>query len=95
MITKKQFLEGTLASYRKEYAVKTNEELIPHVFSSTTMGVCLELAGVLKVDEHPTEAGYIEGRGGLFHSIGYTDENGEAQVVILTTREFYRLLPDE
>lgn len=84
-----EFKESSTDRYLMDYK---DEELIPFIFSSTSLGISLEHLGVITKEKYPTEFEYLSHRGGIFQTY-YDKESGE--VCFLTFRELLSLLPDE
>ena len=92
MMTKKQFCRMVLENNKHELGVKTDKELIPHVFSSTSLGIALEFLGVITNESHPDICEYLASRGGVLY--GYYDTELQ-DVKQLSFRELLSLLPDD
>ena len=84
-----EFKESSTDRYLMDYK---DEELIPFIFSSTSLGISLEHLGVITKEKYPIEFEYLSHRGGIFQT-HYDKESGE--VYFLTFRELLSLLPDE
>ena len=84
-----EFKESSTDRYLMEYK---DEELVPFIFSSTSLGISLEHLGVITKEKYPTEFEYLSHRGGIFQTY-YDKESGE--ICFLTFRELLSLLPDE
>ena len=84
-----EFKESSTDRYLMDYK---DEELVPFIFSSTSLGISLEYLGVITKEKYPTEFEYLSHRGGIFQTY-YDRETNE--VCFLTFRELLSLLPDE
>lgn len=93
MITKEMYCRKIIDEFKKNNALtnSSDDELVGHIFSSTSLGIALEYLGILNAEKYPAEYDYISSRGGL-KDIYYSIET--ETVNILTVREFIDLLPE-
>lgn len=82
MMTKKEYAESVVRTYSSNSNV---EQLVNDIYTSTSLGIALEVLGVITPEKRPKEYDYLQNRGGI-HSI---DNSG-----IVTEREFYNTLSD-
>lgn len=94
MMTRKRYCEAVIRDYMYEYNVEDPKDLIPKIFSSSTMAIALQELGYINPTDTPTENEYTNSRGGIMKSYA-TKVGDDIQVEILTFREFLDLLPNE
>ncbi len=80
MMTKKEYAESVVHAYANN---SDTEQLVNDIYISTSLGIALEVLGVITPEKHPKEYDYLQNRGGI-HSI---DSSG-----VITEREFYNTL---
>lgn len=66
------------------------EDLVPHVYGSTSLGIALEILGAIEKKKFPAVYEYLSSRAGI-HAIS----NINKEIHILTERELYDMLPEE
>lgn len=81
-MTKKEYAKYVVRTHGTNFNV---EQLVKDVYSSTSLGIALEVLGVITPEKYPEEYAYLQNRGGI-HSI---HNKG-----VVTEREFYETLPD-
>ena len=81
-MTKKEYAEHVVRTYKGKSSI---EQLVKNIYSSTSLGIALEILGVITPEKYPEEYDYLKNRGGIhsIHSKG-----------VVTEREFYETLPD-
>lgn len=84
-----EFKESSTDRYLMDYK---DEELVPFIFSSTSLGISLEFLGVITEEKYPTEFEYLSHRSGIFQT--YYDRETD-DIHYLSFRELLSLLPDE
>lgn len=93
MLTKEMFAKTVC----RTWAINNNrkdgdyESMVGDVYASTSLGIALEVLGVITPGKHINEYNYLADRGGL--STVYVDEK-TGEIYSLSTREIYDLLPD-
>lgn len=81
-MTKKEYAKCIVRIHGTNFDV---DQLVNDIYSSTSLGIALEVLGVITPEKYPEEYAYLQNRGGI-HSI---HNKG-----IVTEREFYETLPD-
>lgn len=81
-MTKKQYAKYVVRAHGTNFNV---EQLVKDIYSSTSLGIALEVLGVITPEKYPKEYAYLQNRGGI-HTI---NDKG-----VVTEREFYEMLPD-
>ena len=81
-MTKKEYAKYVVRTHGTNFNV---EQLVKDVYSSTSLGIALEVLGVIIPEKYPEEYAYLQNRGGI-HSI---HNKG-----VVTEREFYETLSD-
>lgn len=93
MLTKEMFAKTVC----RTWAINNNrkdgdyESMVGDIYASTSLGIALEVLGVITPGKHIDEYMYLSDRGGL--ATVYVDEK-TGKIYSLNTREIYDLLPD-
>ena len=74
--TKEKFCKAVLQPYMREYNAEKFEDLIPHVYGSSIMGICLQELGYIS---DPETIAYLNSRGGTV--LTYADKNGDVEIL--------------
>lgn len=82
-MTKKQYAKYVVRAHGTNFDV---DQLVNDIYSSTSLGIALEVLGVITPEKYPKEYAYLQNRGGI-HTI---NDKG-----VVTEREFYETLPDQ
>lgn len=82
VMTKKEYAKYVVRAHGTNFNV---EQLVKDIYSSTSLGIALEVLGVITPEKYPKEYDYLQNRGGI-HSI-----NNKG---VVTEREFYSTLSD-
>ena len=103
MITKKEYAAAVVSQFTSKLcndnAIENGEldGIEKYIYNSTSLGIALEVLGVITEEKHPNEYEYLSNRAGI-HTIGvpnYSKADGNQSINILTEREFYDMLPEE
>lgn len=81
-MTKKEYAKCIVRIHGTNFNEK---QLVNDVYISTSLGIALEVLGVITPEKYPEEYAYLQNRGGI-HSI---HNKG-----VVTEREFYETLSD-
>ena len=81
-MTKKEYAKYIVRAHGTNFDV---DQLVNDIYSSTSLGIALEVLGVITPEKYPKEYAYLQNRGGI-HTI---NDKG-----VVTEREFYETLPD-
>lgn len=81
-MTKKEYAKYVVRAHGTNFNV---EQLVKDIYFSTSLGIALEVLGVITPEKYSEEYDYLQNRGGI-HSI-----NSKG---VVTEREFYETLPD-
>ena len=81
-MTKKEYAKCIVRIHGTNFDV---DQLVNDIYSSTSLGIALEVLGVITPEKYPEEYAYLRNRGGI-HSI-----NNKG---VVTEREFYSTLSD-
>lgn len=92
MMTKEQFCRMIIAREKGVDHNRSDESLVPMIYSSTSLGIALETLGVITPEKYPTEYEYLQSRGGVLYA--YFDRKDE-EVYQISMRELLDLLPDK
>lgn len=82
MMTKKEYAKYIVRIHGNN---SNEKQLVNDVYTYTSLGIALEVLGVITPEKYPEEYDYLKNRGGI-HSIRNKG--------IVTEREFYETLPD-
>ena len=82
MMTKKEYAKCVVRIHGTNFNV---DQLVNDIYSYTSLGIALEVLGVITPEKYPEEYAYLQNRGGI-HSMSNKG--------IITEREFYETLPD-
>ena len=82
IMTKKEYAKCIVRIHGTNFNV---DQLVNDIYSSTSLGIALEVLGVITPEKYPEEYDYLQNRGGI-HTI-----NNKG---VVTEREFYETLPD-
>ena len=82
VMTKKEYAKYVIRAHGTNFNEK---QLVNDIYSSTSLGIALEVLGVITPEKYPKEYDYLQNRGGI-HSI-----NNKG---VVTEREFYSTLSD-
>lgn len=82
IMTKKEYAKYVVRAHGANFNV---DQLVNDIYSSTSLGIALEILGVITPEKYPKEYDYLQNRGGI-HSI-----NNKG---VVTEREFYGTLSD-
>lgn len=82
MMTKKEYAKCIVRIHGNN---SNEKQLVNDVYTYTSLGIALEVLGVITPEKYPEEYAYLQNRGGI-HSIRNKG--------IVTEREFYETLPD-
>lgn len=102
MITKKEFCRMIITNFARENGINLtdmkDEDLIPHIYSSTRLGIALEYLGVLTPESDKEAYEYLQTRGGIeYTAVNWDDKRLREKVPfrtsMLSTRELIDLLP--
>lgn len=97
MMTREEYCKVQLKRFMLEYSVKDPKDLIPHIYSSTTMGICLQELGIINPNDYPQETAYLNTRGGIVaiytEALNKNNPDSNEQCHTLSFREFLDLLP--
>lgn len=93
MLTKEMFAKVVCRNWAMNNKRKDGdyESMVGDIYASTSLGIALEVLGVITPEKHPEAYNYLSGRGGL--TTIYVDEK-TGEVYSLSTREIYDLLPE-
>ena len=104
MLTKKEYAMSVVNKFTNELRNNQNviencnlDSLVKHVYSSTSLGIALEILGVITKEKYPNEYEYLSNRAGI-HAVGlpnFSKADKDPFVNILTERELYDMLPEE
>lgn len=103
MITKKEFCRMIINNFVRDneigFGCLQDNDLIPHVYSSTRLGIALEYLEVLTPESNKEAYEYIQSRGGIEYTFVNWDDPRlrgmePLKTCILSTRELLELLPD-
>ena len=81
-MTKKEYAKCIVRIHGTNFNEK---QLVNDVYTSTSLGIALEVLGVITPEKYPEEYDYLQNRGGI-HAI-----NNKG---VVTERELYETLPD-
>ena len=81
-MTKKEYAKCIVRIHGTNFNV---DQLVKDIYFSTSLGIALEVLGVITPEKYPEEYDYLKNRGGI-HTI-----NNKG---VVTEREFYETLPD-
>lgn len=93
MLTKEMFAKTVC----RNWAINNNrkdgdyESMVGDIYASTSLGIALEVLGVITPEKHADAYNYLSDRGG-FATVYVDEKTGE--IYSLSTREVYDLLPD-
>ena len=68
MMTRKRYCEAIIRDCMYEHNVEDPKDLIPKIFSSSTMAIALQELGYINPIDTPTENAYTNSRGGIMKS---------------------------
>lgn len=91
-MTKEQFCKMIIEREKGVDHNRSDESLIPMIYSSTSLGIALETLGVITPEKYPTEYNYLQTRGGVLYA--YFDRKDE-EVYQISMIELLSLLPDK
>lgn len=95
MITRKHYCEAIIRDCMYERNVSDPKDLIPFIFSSSTMAIALQELGYINETDTPTANDYTNNRAGIIKSYATKIGQDDVTIEILTFREFLDLLPNE
>ena len=81
-MTKKEYAKSVVYAYANHL---DTEKLVQDIYFSTSLGIALEVLGVITPEKYPEEYDYLKDRAGI-HSIKNCN--------VVTERKFYDTLPD-
>ena len=81
-MTKTEYAKYVVRAHGTNFDV---DQLVKDIYSYTSLGIALEVLGVITPEKYPKEYDYLQNRGGI-HSMRNKG--------IVTEREFYETLPD-
>ena len=103
-LTKKQFAEQIIRNFKEYNNInpKSLDEYVGYIYRSTSLGIALEVLGVITKEKYPEEFEYLSSRGGIYmiydaniKGLLSGDGNRTTDPVIMTYREMFALLPNE
>lgn len=101
MLTKKEYATTVVNKFLRDNSSSIEYEnldaLVEHIYSSTSLGIALEVLGVITKEKFPTAYEYLSNRGGI-HAVAipdYSKTDKDPSIHILTERELYDMLPEE